>query len=161
MSKFKITKTKLAVGVFLMFAVWIADYARGDTDVYLGLGHTMFNSSATMHQLTIRNGNYDTQFRMIGAGDTRNGYQQTTYSASFSRVWRGPTYKGVTIKGRLGLAYTPGSQLIGNTNFRLGIIFSMFDDLLEIEAISHDSSANLWNPNTGLDAVILNLGVNF
>lgn len=165
----KITKTVAAVVVFVSIMLLMIDSARadqGDPSMTIGLGHTINHSSATVHDLTFSGfydniGHWDTQLRLAGEGDTKNGYQEQFQSISICRVidpgWSiGP----VDFKSRIGYVYSPDSVLIGDTNFRLGIITSWFDGLFTIEA-AHDSSASLWDPNTGLDGIHLGVPISW
>jgi hypothetical protein len=57
----------------------------------------------------------------------------------------------------MGLSYNDGSKLVGRTNFRLGLGLD-FNEVLRVEYVHH-SSADIHNPNRGIDYIMLNYTV--
>ena len=148
-------KIKITVGVFalVLIAAGYAMNARADS-VHIGLGKSVINSQLVVGEVGYERNGWEVQATLMGAGDTKNGQQDqlSIYSVSYitEPVWG---YKGVEPYLRLGVSHNTGSQLIGSSNFRLGVGFN-FHKVFRLEYVHH-SSAGIHDPNTGLDYVAL------
>ena len=150
-----INKTKLAVAAFVVLLV-IAGYAasaRSDT-LTIGLGKSFVNSSSTVGEIGYKRKGWELQAALMGAGYTKNGRQDKLSIYSVSYITE-PSWgcKGVEPYIRLGVSHNTGSELIGTSNFRLGLGVN-FNDVFRLEYV-HQSSAGIHDPNTGLDYVAL------
>ena len=148
-------KTRIAVALFvvLLIAAGYAASARADT-VYIGLGKSILNSSATVGEIGYERNGWELQASLMGDGDTKNGQQDQMSIYSVSYITRpGWGYKGVEPYVRLGVSHNTGSTLIGSSNFRLGVGVN-FNEVFRLEYVHH-SSAGIHDPNTGLDYVTL------
>lgn len=154
----RVTKTVIAVGVFLFILVasmW-SEQAQAESRPYVDLGKTVFNSSLTTGGVGVRvNDKWDFQVRSIGEGNTKNGHQDQAFNFGVSRVVS-PSWAvfGGEIKTGIGVVYSPGLQLVGPWNYRLRVILNY--DICEFEFF-HDSSADTFDPNTGVDSFLFRL----
>ena len=151
----KFNKTKLAVALFIVILITAgyAATARADT-VNIGLGKSILNSSATVGEIGYERNGWEVQATLMGAGDAKNGQQDQLSIYSISYITEpGWGYKGVEPYVRLGVSHNTGSQLIGSSNFRLGVGVN-FNEVFRLEYVHH-SSAGIHDPNTGLDYVTL------
>jgi hypothetical protein len=152
-------KTKLGVAAFvvILIAAGYAAKARADT-VHLGLGKTFVNSSLAIGEIGYEKNNFEVQASLMEDDSTKNGQQaqMQIYSVSYltKPQWG---YKGIEPYVRLGLSYNDGSELVGRTNFRLGLGLD-FNKVFRLEYVHH-SSAGIHNPNTGIDYIMLNYTV--
>jgi len=150
----------LLVGLFAVFAedskAAQRDYLLGVTaEPYLELGHTFANSQLTVGGAGLRlNDKWDIHVGLMGEGYVKNdNYQNQVFFYSISRVISPKWYVlGGEFKQRLGVAKTNDFILIGNNNYRLGLILNY--RLVELEYF-HYSSANINDVNTGVDGVSL------
>jgi hypothetical protein len=148
-------KTKLSVAAFvvILIAAGYSATSRADT-VYIGLGKSILNSSATVSEIGYERNGWEVQATLMGAGDTKNGHQDQMSIYSVSYITRpGWGYRGVEPYVRLGVSHNTGSTLIGTSNFRLGLGVE-FNQVFRLEYVHH-SSAGIHDPNTGLDYVAL------
>jgi len=148
-------KTKLAVAAFvvLLVAAGYAASARSDT-LTIGLGKSFVNSSSTVGEIGYQRNGWELQAALVGAGYTKNGQQSQLSVYSLSYITEpGWGYKGVEPYVRIGISHNTGSQLIGTSNFRLGLGVD-FNQVVRLEYVHH-SSAGIHKPNTGLDYVAL------
>jgi len=153
-----IKPTAWAVLVFivvLILACLSAIEAHADPGFRFALGRTVANSSATL-------GEFGYEFASgceltgsaIGASDTTRGPQGEVQALSFSRLVRPDWHlAGADVYMRLGVAYVDGAELIGDTNFRLGIGME-WRRVMQIEYV-HWSSAGIHQPNTGIDGLMI------
>ena len=151
----KFNKTKLAVALFIVILITAgyAATARADT-VNIGLGKSILNSHSTVGEIGYERNGWEVQATLMGAGDAKNGQQDQLSIYSVSYITEpGWGYKGVEPYVRMGVSHNTGSQLIGSSNFRLGVGFN-FHQVFRLEYVHH-SSAGIHDPNTGLDYVTL------
>ena len=152
----KISKTAIAVVTFVLVLV-IAGYsakANSDQSFNIGVGQSVINSHLKVGMVGYQINNWEFNARLMEEGFTKNGYQDQmeTYSVSYLTKPNWGFY-GVDSYFRLGVSKNSGSELVGDTNFMLGI-GADFHDVWRIEYV-HDSSAGIHNPNSGVDAVIV------
>lgn len=145
-------KTAIAVLIFIILLVW-AGYSRADDGFRFSIGQSVINSHLKTGELGYEVNNWEFSAALMEAGDTKNGHQDqlALYSASyltrpeaFRTSWAQPFL-------RLGVSYNDGSELVGRTNFRLGVGVD-FSDVWRLE-YSHHSSAGIHQTNTGIDYV--------
>jgi len=150
-----VNKTKLAVAAFvvILIAAGYAASARAET-LTIGLGKSFVNSSSTVGEIGYERKGWEVQAAIMGKGYTKNGKQDqlSVYSVSYITE-PGWGYKGIEPYVRLGVSHNTGSELIGTSNFRLGLGVN-FNQVVRLEYVHH-SSAGIHNPNTGLDYVAL------
>lgn len=154
----KLKPTAIAVIIFivaLLFAAISATEAHADQGFRTALGHTVVNSHAPIGEVGYEfSSGYEITASVMGESDTARGHQAEVRIVSFSRLVRPDWHLlGATNYYRLGVAYVDGAQLVGDTNYRLGIGLE-WPGLVQIEYV-HWSSAGIHQPNTGLDAVML------
>lgn len=158
----RIKKTVLIVVAFLVLLIlsaYAAQKASADpVRAYIELGRTTFNQELTLGGWGWRIvDKWDAQIRLTGQGETKRGYQNAVIGYGVSRVFSpGWELGAAEIKTRIGVAYSPDVVFVGDVNYRLGVIFAYLGGLVEVE-IGHDSSADIWEVNTGVDAVFLRL----
>jgi len=145
-------KTAIVVLIFIILLVW-AGYSRADDGFRFSIGQSVINSDLKTGELGYEVNNWEFNATLMEAGDTKNGHQGqlTIYSTSyltrheaFRTSWAQPFL-------RLGVSYNDGSELVGRTNFRLGVGVD-FSDVWRLE-YSHHSSAGIHQTNTGVDYV--------
>jgi hypothetical protein len=146
------SKTIIGVALFL-FVLWsMRAFEQANAGVYLGLGHTVANSSLTSPEVGYQRGKYRFALEATGEGDTDKGAQDVTPLFSVYRVidpnW---CWASACFKSGIGLAYTPKQILVGTINYRLELILSLPADV-EFYA-KHYSSAGTFENNTGLDVI--------
>ncbi len=148
----KINWTVLGVLLFILLILLASFDARSDQST-ISLGHTVFNSSATIGEYSYERNNWDFGLSLIGSGDTKKGYKDDTPIASISYLVR-PDWEFLGGKNyyRLGGAYVHEHPLVGNSNYRLGV--GMDWDVFALEYV-HYSSAGIHETNTGIDAIQL------
>jgi hypothetical protein len=157
----KINKTALGVIAFivgLILAAAASREAKAESQMHIELGRTTFNQHLTTGGVGVRfNREWDAQVRILGEGQTKKGYQDAAFNYSISRVFNPGWRVGrANIKMRIGVVYSPDVLLVGDFNYRLGVICNFYEDLFEIE-IGHDSSADTFETNTGVDAIFLRM----
>lgn len=148
---------KTAIGVIafilLLLAAGYAAKSSADT-VNIGLGKSILNSSLMVGEVGYEHKGWEVQASLMESGDTKNGRQDQMSIYSVSYITEpGWGYKGVEPYLRLGVSHNTGSQLIGRSNFRLGVGVN-FNQVFRLEYVHH-SSASIHDPNTGLDYVML------
>jgi hypothetical protein len=147
-------KSKTMIGVVLFIALAWAMIAseKANAGSYIGLGHTVANSSVTMPEVGYRFGSYGAAIEATGEGDTDKGAQGAYPIFSAYRVID-PNWCaiGTCFKSAIGAAYTPNQRLVGPINYRLELILELPAGV-EIYA-KHYSSAGTFENNTGLDAI--------
>ena len=118
------------------------------------MAKTLVNSHLKVGEIGYEYNDWEVSASLIEAGDTKRGYndQVEVYSLSYLTKpnWG---YKGVDPFFRLGVSYNHDSNLVGNTNFRLGIGVN-FHKVWRVE-FNHHSSAGIHHPNTGVDYVTI------
>lgn len=152
----KINKTALGVLAFIIILILAGYSAKSSADdsFNIGVGKSVINSDLKVAMLGYQTNNWEFNARLMEAGDTKNRYQEQmeTYSVSYLTKpdWG---YKGVDPYFRLGVSKNGGSELVGDTNFMLGIGVD-FHDVWRVEYV-HDSSSGIHPVNTGVDAVFI------
>lgn len=145
-------KTAYAVLLFIVLLIW-AGYSRADDGVRFSLGQSLINSHLKVGSLGYEFNSWEVDATLMEGGRTKNGAtgQLAIYSASyitrpqaFKLSWAQPYM-------RLGVSYNDGSNLVGRTNFRLGVGVD-FSDVWRLE-YSHHSSAGIHQTNTGIDYI--------
>jgi len=156
-SRFKLTTTKVAVGVFLILLLLAANSAFAD--VRIALGQTAFNSTNTVGEIGYEWRDWEANVGLIGSGSTKNGHSDEVWTYSVSKLVR-PDWKFLGGKNyyRIGVAYIDDSPLVGGTNFRLGV--GLEYKVFQIE-YAHYSSAGIHETNTGIDAIMLRIKLTF
>lgn len=152
----KINKTTLGVLTFILILIAAGYSAKTNAEQFatIGVGQTVINSELKVGMVGYEINNWEFNARLTEAGDTKNGHQdqQETYSVSYltKPQWG---YKGIDPYFRLGISKNSGGELVGDTNFMLGIGLD-FHDVFRLELI-HDSSAGIHQTNTGIDQIVL------
>lgn len=125
------------------------------TGFRVALGRTVVNSSAAFGEFGYEfPSGWELTGTAMGATDTKRGQQGEVQAMSFSRLVRPDWHlAGANVYLRLGVAYVDGAELIGDTNFRLGLGLE-WQRVLQIEYV-HWSSAGIHQPNTGIDGIQL------
>ena len=156
----KIRYTVVAVILFIVLLVLAMKSAEANEPSYEGvrisLGHTVANSSATWGEIGYEfKNNWELAASINGADETRNGWQDKVYVASLSKVIR-PEWRIFDARNyyRLGVSYLNESNLVGKTNYRLGVGLEWKH--IQVEYF-HYSSAGIHKPNTGIDGILLRL----
>jgi hypothetical protein len=144
----------LAFIVILILAGYSAKSSAEEGYGTLGLGTTLINSELKTAELGYNYKGWEVQGTLIERGSTKKGPQDYVKVVSVSHLvepsWG---YKGVEPYFRLGLSYNPESNLVGNTNFKLGIGVD-FNEVFRLE-YTHHSSAGIHETNTGIDYVTI------
>lgn len=125
-----------------------------DVSVSIGIGETILNSDARIGEVAIEYKNWQLAASVIGAGETRNGFQKTVHMYSINRIKRtGKKFLGGELFYQVGVGKVGRSNLVGPYNFFLGagVEFKTFSLKL-----FHSSSANIYEPNTGIDGFLIN-----
>lgn len=152
----KISKTAIGVVVFVIILVLAGYSAKSNAEqyAYIGVGKTVINSHLTVGMIGYEYNNWEANARLLEDGQTINGHQDQMQIYSLSHLTK-PNwgYKGVDPYFRIGASYNNGSALVGRTNFMLGVGLN-FHKVFRVEFV-HDSSANIHNPNTGVDQIVL------
>ncbi|MBT0961671.1 acyloxyacyl hydrolase [Denitromonas iodatirespirans] len=145
----------LAFIVAIILGILSAIEAHAEQGFRVALGRTVVNSSATFGEFGYEfPSGWELTGTAMGATDTKRGQQGEVQALSFSRLVRPDWHlAGANVYLRLGVAYVDGAELIGDTNFRLGIGLE-WQRALQIEYV-HWSSAGIHQPNTGIDGVQL------
>ena len=146
------SKTIIGVALFLLIAWSMKACEQANAGAYIGLGHTVANSSVTMPELGYNFGQYRAAIEASGEGETDKGAQGVYPILSAYRVID-PSWClwGACLKSVIGIAYTPNQRLVGPVNYRLELIVALPADV-EFYA-KHYSSAGTFENNTGLDAI--------
>jgi len=148
----KYSKTAIAVVLFIIVLFGAMYSEKAKAEGYIGLGKSTFNSHSMTGEIGYRNeNNWDIGFQLVGPGETKNGNQTEVYITSLSHIIK-PGWLWSSYFMRLGAGYVHDSNLIGDLNFKLGIGFDFGP--FEVEMV-HFSSAGIWSPNSGYDAVML------
>jgi hypothetical protein len=163
--KGKWKETALAVLAFIIIflaASYSDDTRSQDLSATIGVGHSVINSDLKVGIIGLKYDRWELNARLMEAGETKNGYQEQmeTFSASYITE-PDISFKGIQPYMRLGASYNTGSELVGNTNFMLGVGVD-FHDIWALEFV-HDSSAGIHSTNSGVDSVFLkyNAPINF
>lgn len=123
----------------------------------ISAGQSVRYSDALQAEVSVRHGSWDASLgRIYGRNFRGMDMPSTTYfsvSRLFDREDGGVFY-------RLGVAKTPGQdQMIGPYNFRLGLGYATLSGW-EIE-YTHLSSARIYVPNWGFDAIQIRKPISF
>lgn len=149
--KDRITLTQVGVGIFIILLIAsltaVSNKANAD-EIYFNLGRSTLGSEYTIPSVGYRfDNNWDISAGFFGDGETRKGSHTRSPWMSISYIVK-PGWGGYFM--RIGGAYTPNINLVGDVNFRLGIGWDF--GVWEIEAI-HFSSAGTSSINTGIDGI--------
>lgn len=151
-------KTAILVVLFIIVLI-AAGYARADDGARIGIGQSVINSDLKTAEIAYEHNGWDVAATLMESGDTKNGYQDQLHILSVSYITRpqgwGPSWAQPYL--RLGVSYNDGSELVGRSNFRLGVGVD-FSDVWRVE-FSHHSSAGIHSPNTGIDYLTLSYKV--
>jgi hypothetical protein len=144
----------MGILAFIIVLILASQDAAADS-VTIALGRTVLNSDSTYAEVGYEVDNWEFTAGLIGAGQTKDGWQSTVLTSSVSRIVR-PNwcFLGGCNYYRIGIMAVHGSPLVGPLNFRLGI--GMDYGVFKFEA-GHTSSADLFETNTGLDYPFLKL----
>lgn len=152
-------KTMWAVILFLIVLLTATFSMRSNADedyngARISLGHTVANSSMTTGEVSYEYNNWEAGYTLVGEGETKRGYQDQSHIYSLSYVVR-PDWEIWNVENyyRLGVSYQDGNNLVGDTNFRLGVGLQ-WRDVVQLE-YTHYSSAGIHDPNTGIDMIQL------
>lgn len=153
----KLNKTVLGVVAFiilLLFTGYSAKSESAENGARVSIGKTFINSTMKVGEIGYEYNNWEFSALLMEEGDTKNGFQDQLeiYSVSYLTKPQWGVY-GVDPYFRLGISYNSGSELVGKSNFRLGI-GADFHNVWRIE-FSHHSSAGIHQTNTGIDMVTL------
>ena len=151
----KFNKITLGVAGFIVLLILAGYSAKSFAGtVNIGLGKTVINSHLKVGEIGYQHGDWELQASLMQDGGTKRGAQAQVETYSLSNITTpGWGYAGVQPYMRLGVSVNSGSNLVGNTNFRLGIGVD-FNSVFRLEYVHH-SSAGIHYPNTGLDYVTL------
>jgi hypothetical protein len=145
----KLKKVTFIVVLFVIVLISIG-YVRADDGVRIGIGKSVINSHLKTAEIGYEWNSWEASATLTEAGKTKNGRQDQLkiYSVSYlTRIAAAPAWATPFL--RLGVSYNTGSNLIGPTNFRLGVGVD-FSDVWRLEYVHH-SSAGIHRPNTGFD----------
>ena len=147
-------KTAILVVLFIVILL-IAGYARAEDGMRIGIGKAVINSHLKTAEIGYEYNSWEVNAALLESGDTKNGSQDKLgiFSASYLTRPQGWGVWGIDPYFRLGVGYNTGSNLVGRTNYRLGIGLD-FHDVWRVE-FSHHSSAGIHSPNTGIDYVTI------
>lgn len=152
----KFNKTFLGVLTFivlLLFAGYSAQSNAGD-GARISVGKSVINSQLKVGEIGYEYSDWEFSASLLEEGSTKNGFQEQLeiYSVSYLTKpnWG---YKGVDPYFRLGVSYNSGSELVGKSNFRLGI-GADFHNVWRVE-FHHLSSAGIHQTNTGIDYITI------
>jgi len=149
-------KTAYLVVAFIIILVLAGYSVKANAESYatLGIGTTVINSTLKTAEVGFNYNRWELQGTLIEKGSTKNGAQDYLKLASVSYLVE-PSWghKGIDPYFRLGLSYNPESNLVGNSNFKLGIGVD-FNEVFRVE-YTHHSSAGIHSPNTGIDYVTI------
>lgn len=142
------------IAVFVGGLILAAQDAYGDPTIAVGKAHLSSDQSyGEIGYITKQN--WEFNLGLIGAGETKYGYQDVgiTYGASkiIKPNW---CFLGGCNYWRIGVSGVHNSPLVGPVNYRLGI--GMDYGVFAVEAV-HMSSAGIFEDNTGFDAVVLKM----
>lgn len=154
--KLKITQILVGVFVLVLCLAGYRDVSASDRQPlrsYIELGRTMINSQVSVGGFGVRaHGRWDFHAGLMGDGQSKEGYQDQTFFWSVSRIFN-PGWQvlfGCEIKPRIGIARTNHFSLVGDNNYRLGLLVACKKH--EIEYF-HYSSAGINDINSGVDGV--------
>jgi hypothetical protein len=146
----------MGILAFIIVLILAAQDAYG-ANATIALGRTHLNSDSTYAEVGYQVRDWEFNLGLIGAGETKDGYQGTVLTYGVSKLVKPDwCFLGGCNYYRIGVAGVHGSPLVGPINFRLGI--GMRYRNFSVEAV-HDSSADLFKTNTGIDAVMLKLEI--
>jgi len=149
-------KTAYLVAFFIVVIILAGYSMKSSAESFstLGIGTTLINSHLKTAEVGFNYNSWELQGTLIEKGSTKNGPQDYVKIASVSRLiepsWG---YMGVEPYFRLGISYSPASNLVGNSNFKLGVGVD-FNEVFRVE-YTHHSSAGIHSPNTGVDYVTI------
>lgn len=152
-----IRKSKLILALILLFTVFCATFTQNthaEYKTYIEYGRSIVNSHnghGGVGFVSEKTG-WGAGVTIVGQGGTQNGRQVPAYIYSVSKIHR-TFIKGVNL--RLGIAKADNVNLVGDFNYKLGIIF-LSNEHGEFELI-HISSGGIYKPNTGYDALVFRL----
>lgn len=152
----KISKTAIGVGVFITLLIAAGYSMKSNADdhsnFHIGVGTTAINSDLKVGEIGYTHNNWDFEVSLTESGETKRGHQDQVAMYSVSYITEpGWGYVGIEPYFKLGVSYNSGHNLVGNTNFRLGIGLD-FNEVWKLE-YAHHSSAGIHDPNTGIDFV--------
>jgi hypothetical protein len=146
-------KVTFIVVLFVIVLISIG-YVRADDGVRIGIGKSVINSHLKTAEIGYEWNSWEASATLMESGDTKNGRQDQLemYSVSYlTRIAAAPVWANPFM--RLGVSYNNGSNLVGPSNFRLGLGID-FSDVWRVE-YAHHSSAGIHRPNTGVDYVTI------
>lgn len=156
----KKTAYLVAFFIFVLILAGYSDRASSEDFFTLGIGTTVVNSTLKTAEIGYYYNQWEFQGTLIEEGKIKDGEQDQLKIASVSYLtepdWG---YKGVEPYFRLGLSYNSGSNLVGRSNFKLGIGVD-FNRIFRVE-YTHHSSAGIHNPNTGIDYLVMSYNLPF
>lgn len=153
----KFSKTALGVVAFLILFILAVYSANSEASekVHIGLGQTVINSNSKIGTVSYEIDNWELGATLMEGGDTKKGFQDQMFIGSASYIAKPKIeWKGVKPYARLGFSYNSGSNLVGRTNYLLGLGLN-FHENFRLE-YKHHSSAGIHETNTGLDYIMLN-----
>jgi len=138
--------------IILVLAGYSVKSSAEESYATLGIGTTLINSTLKTAEVGYNYNRWEVQGTLIEKGSTKNGPQDYLKLVSVGYLVQ-PSwgYMGVEPYFRLGLSYNPGSNLVGRSNFKLGIGVD-FNEVFRLE-YTHHSSAGIHSPNTGIDYI--------
>lgn len=151
-----IKKTVIGVIAFILvlIAAGYSAQSNAEQSAYIGVGKTVINSHLKVGTVGYTWNGWEASARLLEDGDTKNGRQDQVALYSVSYLTEpGWGYRGVEPYFRLGLGHNSGSNLVGPTNYSLGVGLN-FHRVFRLEFV-HDSSAGIHPTNTGIDQAVL------
>ena len=146
------TKSKLILAFITLITLLSTTTSRAEIKTYIEYGRSIVNSHNAHGGIGFVSDitGWDIGVSLLGQGETQRGSQQPAYVYSISKIH--PLGK---IKVRLGVAKARDVELIGDINYKLGVIF-LSNKHGEFE-LTHLSSGGIFDPNTGYDAIVFRL----
>lgn len=146
------SKLTMVILLFFLFGMIVSQNAHSEVKTYIEYGRSIINSHnghGGVGFVSNKTG-WDIGVSILGQGETQRGTQEPAYVYSISKI-----FPSKYVKFRLGIARSKDVRLIGDTNYKLGIIF-LSNEHGEFE-LTHLSSGGIFDPNTGYDAVVFRL----
>lgn len=145
--------TRVLVVSFIIILLFAAGNAWATDGAKIALGHTAFNSHETVGEVGYEHANWEVNLGLIGAESD----DKTVLTYGVSKIVR-PNWcvLGGCNYYRIGIAGIDDSPLVGPYNFRLGV--GMNWRVFSVEYF-HYSSAGIYDPNRGIDGIILKLNI--
>lgn len=147
-------KNSILIFVCSLFLSLTSNVHASDNGVRVSIG-TLFNGSeANIGEIGYEYKSWEASAALVEEADTINGYQDQFEIYSFSYITK-PEWEVYNADPffRLGVSHNSGSELVGHSNFRLGV-GAEINDSFRIEW-SHHSSAGIHPINTGIDYIII------